>query len=1658
MLHLEGRIYFMTEIENTQYRGKYGGIHRQAMEGRGGRRFGYCHLKLIRDGVLATCRLGIERVRRIRSMFNRWPVFFLALAAGWISLMPAAGAVPATPDDTLLQTLRHLSADGDRSTGTPGCARAGGFIREQLVRMGYVVDHQQFQVPVRRHGGSRLVIPDQGLSVPIHPMPANAVSPETIPSDGIEGPLVYVGSGEMARFNGKAIAGAVVLMDLASAKNWLNAASCGAAALVYIDGGEGIRPFLEDKLELSPIAFPRFWITRQRARELFGNFDDPEQRLPGRVRLTSDLVWQPAAAENLYCLIPGVDSALSGELVLVEAFYDSTPMVYGLSPGADEASGIAALLDLAARLKREPPARSVLLAATAGHAQGLAGMRELVWALQARGKDLKQMTGQLKTVADHAEKMLAVLDGLADGQIPLSDPQVKAALAERIKTRTDTYSRQLMQLRLQASGTADPERIRQIAASRLVLRQLGWRTAFGELPEKARLAVSALVPEAAADFQTAYQDAAVQLACLQSTGRLRDRLDGLKPVAAISLHLSSHGDGVGAFTEGWLYSLKPGIRRFAPYRSLERALRQAARHLAADRNLPDLYRDTLRPGGLNAWQSYLPDQPALGGEVSALGGMLGLSLVTTGDRRPYWGTPYDRVDRMDLNYVRRQSEWVCELLATLVRAPRIHNGKFPKNGFATVTGRARFVRQGELFPDQPAPETLILAYHGPSRFHCMVDTRGIFTLRGMADKKHVLDKVILEGYRFDPASGVVQWAIDKKQTGKEAYRIKMRRRRMETDLVMFSCVQTTLFDLLEPRKFTYLTKIQLIDGRREAVPLRYWYSRIDTRASTLSSVYLPPGTHLKMTLSDTVLRKKLILTRAAADRPEGKGYRVDLWPTIPHTRLHVAEDMWALLAPRIANLETHGIYDQRIRSLAREGSDALEQARRALAQRQYDRLADASMQSWALASRVYNQVEQVQKDVLFGVLFYVALFVPFAFCLERMIFSFRNIHKRILAFLGILLGLILVIYRVHPAFSLTYSPAVVILAFFIMGLSLMVTLIVFFRFEEEMVLLQRRARSIRVAEIGRWKALTAAFFLGVSNLRRRRLRTILTCVTLIILTFTIMSFTSVKTQRRHTRLPLQTEAAYTGFLLKRADWRDLPAETLETLNTSFRSIGVVAPRVWLETAERTRSVRLPVKFGTRTFDGRGAIGLPPSEPRVSGLDQILVAGRWFTATDRFALLLPQRMAAELGIRQDQVPGARVQIWGLPFSVVGLFADNALQDAPDLDGEPLTPVTFPSEQAMAVTEAEMDAIEAGEEIQTFQSRYQHTDGGLTIIMPAKTLMTLGGRLKAVAVGDLAAGTPPNLADQLADRFGLSLFSGQAQGTFLYHAGDTLAYSGVPNILIPMLISVLIVLNTMIGSVYERKREIGIYTSVGLAPSHVAFLFVAEALAFGVLSVVLGYLTAQTAATLFSRTPLWAGITVNYSSLAGVAAMLLVIGVVLISVVYPARVAARIAIPDVKKSWTLPEPAGNRLELSLPFLMNYREHASVGGFLFAYFKAHEDISHGIFATGQITRAMTCPAGPPGLPGACTDPCIVLRLRVWLAPFDFGIMQAAELQFCPAPEDPGFLEIKVRLERLAGEANMWKRVNKAFFHDLRKQLLVWRSLDPAVQQEYDLGLADV
>lgn len=1561
-----------------------------------------------------------------------------------------AHAVTAVVGHSLRETIETLSSFGSRSTGSQGYEKAAEFIEQKLQTLGLEPKSYLYELPIRRFLGAEIIF--DGKKIPLVPIINNSVTPEA--TDGtLSAPLYYVGKGQLQEIDNKDIQGSIVLIDFDSGRNWQVLASLGAKAAIFLQGDNSQeRIFFSEKQELTPLQFPCFWMKRDQAIKSFGPLKNQDTPLISKVELQSRCVWENYLAKNIYSLIEGTDPQLGKELLIIEAFFDNEEFVYANSPGADAATSIATFLKIAESLAAQPQQRSIMLVATSGQAQTLAGMRDLIWSINARSKDLRDRKRQLQKEMAIGKANLELLQGLT---FPLVDDKkrdasIGVAIKHSLEETVDQVSRALMRLRLGEQTDEIKSLIKHSASQRLLYRRLGWAESFHNLPAGETELFNQIIPKTIARNEIIIRDTKRQLKALQSASTFRNHVRDYEVAAIVSLHLSSHGNGVGGFHRGWLYNLKQTINRTSVYSPIAQVLEGLGEPAIGRAH----YQDTLRPSHLRTWDSWFLDKPNLGGEVSALAGYLGLSLVTTGDGRMLWGTPSDTAERIDWTYLHDQAQLVERLILGLAQTKTLHNNNFPRDGFVSVTARTNLLLQGELFANYPASNTTILAYQGLNKFYSMVDESGYSRIRGVADKKHVLDKLIIEGYRFDETTGKVVWAIDKKETGKENYRLKLLRQSMQTDLVMFNCRETTLFDLLEPRNLSYLTKIHLFDGRRDASPEHYWYSRIDTQDSIISSIYTEPGTRLKLTLSDTVLTNKMILTNGTEQKKLGLGYLVDQYPSIPNTIYHAAKDAWTLLVPRINNLETHGIYDARINNLKTRGLSALATSSESLDTFTYTVAREAAAEALALAARVYVQIEKTQKDVLFGVLFYIALFVPFAFVMERFLFNFATIYKRIVGFSLILILLIAVIYNVHPAFELAYSPMVVILAFFIIGLSFMVTLIIFFRFEDEMILLQRRATHKRPEEISRWKAFVAAFFLGVSNLRRRRLRTILTCTTLIILTFTIMSFTTIKSNRKEVRLPFQSQAPYQGLLLKRVNRQSLPPQATDILVNSMSAINRPAPRIWLEGKDPARPVSVPLRRGETEIDIQGLIGLSPNEAYVTKLDTLLITGRWFTDDDQMAIILEEQMADRLGVRADSKQ--TVSLWGSPFTVIGTFKAETFEKAIDLDGEPLTPVIFPEEAGKEISEEEMEALESGDDVRSFQSRYQHIPARQIAIIPAKTLLAAGGRLKNIAVKPDDAKDIPSIASRLTDRFSLAIFTGEEDGVWLYNISDTMNYSGVPNIIIPLLISVLIVLNTMISSVYERKGEIAVYTSVGLAPSHVGFLFVAEAMALAVISVVIGYLVAQVSAAFLSATPLWAGITVNYSSMAGVAAMVLVISVVLISVLYPARVAARIAIPDVNRTFKLPLPIDNRIQVTLPFLMKYREHESIGGFIYEYLVSHRDISHGIFSTGPVEVVFSCSTVDEihKMVAESDTPsdlrCLHIRSNVWLAPFDFGIMQTVDIQFCPALEGQEFLEIRINLHRQSGESGVWQRINTSFLHEVRKQLLVWRSFDHEAHEQ--------
>src|SRR5207244_10779959 len=122
--------------------------------------------------------------------------------------------------------------------------------------------------------------------------------------------------------------------------------------------------------------------------------------------------------------------------------------------------------------------------------------------------------------------------------------------------------------------------------------------------------------------------------------------------------------------------------------------------------------------------------------------------------------------------------------------------------------------------------------------------------------------------------------------------------------------------------------------------------------------------------------------------------------------------------------------------------------------------------------------------------------------------------------------------------------------------------------------------------------------------------------------------------------------------------------------------------------------------------------------------------------------------------------------------------------------------------------------------------------------------------------------------LMHRLALNLYAGRIpsdgsrQTIDRYSSLATTSSKGLELVFFPVLIAALIVLNTMLGSVYERVREIHIFSSIGLAPSHIGMLFIAEAMVYAILGSVAGYLLGQITTKILVQFNLFEGLYLNF----------------------------------------------------------------------------------------------------------------------------------------------------------------------------------------------------
>ena len=445
---------------------------------------------------------------------------------------------------------------------------------------------------------------------------------------------------------------------------------------------------------------------------------------------------------------------------------------------------------------------------------------------------------------------------------------------------------------------------------------------------------------------------------------------------------------------------------------------------------------------------------------------------------------------------------------------------------------------------------------------------------------------------------------------------------------------------------------------------------------------------------------------------------------------------------------------------------------------------------------------------------------------------------------------------------------------------------------------------------------------------------------------------------------------------------------------------------------------------------------------------MLSHGRWFEEGE-IACILPGKIAGLLKVEPEDVGKKSVRLFGKQLKVVGLIDAEKMRDLKDLDGEMLSPADFKltdDEIISQMTQSESREKQGLEQPQLENMPFEHIDPDDVAIIPYKILREVGSPLQSVAIRLREDVNVEEQVKEYVSRLSVVVYAGipDADGKIQVSIYSSLGWGPLPglaNLFVPILVAALIVLNTMMGSVYERFREIGIYSAVGLAPVHISFLFIAEACVYAVLGTVSGYLLGQGVIKILLWQGWLQGLNVNYSALSTVISSALVMVVVLISSLYPARQAALMAVPDVTRRWRLPDPEGDHWHFEFPFTVGGKDVFGLSVFLVDYFESHMGESMGAFYTDGARF---------GSVESATGAGYTIDTTIWLAPYDLGVSQQVHFEAVPTGEHNIF-SMTLTIDRLSGDVASWRRGNQGFMNALRKQFLIWRTVDPTNRAKY-------
>lgn len=1596
----------------------------------------------------------------------------------------ASSAAPAlSPEaERFRADLTALLRSEHRLAGSKAGQEAADYLERRLRELGFP-DVVGLDVPVFQSRTERCELTVEGTVVRLLPLRANVLVNPVTPAEGVTGPLFYVGGGSATDYGQRRPEGAIVVMDYDSEAAWERAFALGAAAVIFVGDGE------ESPVGPKHVGIPANELRFYAPRAALAGID--LEREHARATVVSRVVWEPRRGRDLIVRVRGTEPRFGAERVESEALvlaaaYDSFGVVPELSPGARGAANVAALLEAAAQFRRSPPRRDAWFVFLDGQARAHQGARELYASLAMTAEEVSAILQNLRDEQIHVTAMrdLLSVEGLTfDGRGATGVPGVDVAhwLALALKNEAD-FARDDVRRRLQLArltkASVDAAALEELGALELrwdeIRRALhGGRLAA--LVAERGVAVAAGAGDFAAlfgelqartlrRFERRLAELGAEIHGAEQRARLRSGLghegEGGPPwvVLHATYDFGDHGRTWGVVVGDWTQRLFPW-RQPKPegdtpgyYGRVLNAFAAAVGEVSPER----FDRRTLEEPSMGT--SFAPGPFVNGGAIAGAYGYYNVALMTGHDGRPRDGHPADTLGRLDWRNLREQA---LEATRTLRRLADVEELSLP--AVFTPTARSKLPRwtrglaegdyaglvvTGSLAEDRPAAGAMMALWPGQSGWKqqafttladanrlasfepiafTAVDTNGRFRAVGFREDMH--QDLMTLGAQFDAQGAVVALSSTEQQVQRLAGAMRVNLifggGGRWTHLRAHDAPAESL-RLLKASSDAPFRESRVLWGQLEG---HGFFHVSDQVGAHRVKLFQPMG--------------PVVLGAIGAGNEYGFGVAPDTFRGGLSLGDRTATDLYALNEKRLAILRHHGVTSadlERLHGRARRlreqgvvaGATALRQGMLA--------------RSAALSQRVYLPLRSAMDDLVHAVVVLLLLSIPFAFAMERLLLCASTIYGRITGFVVIFLLTFGLLYWLHPGFAIASTPIIIFLAFAIVLLSSLVIFIVVRKFKTELRAMQGQQASAHEEGVSQTATMLAAINMGMSTMRRRPTRTVLTAVTVVMLTFTILAFASfsrtVGVRSIYEGPPDEHTAP--SLLLRRVDYTAMPPGVLDLLHGEAGEGGLIAPHYWLVRKE-AQSPRLTV---ARTDDGRSLIidavlGVPAAQlARWPELAAALSARGLATIDEALGsggVFVPPivRDVLELGV------GDVVLLGGRRVPIAGTLDGSALQRIRHLDQQSLLPVDFQDPTSVAFRPSAVEGSGDGDLLLTadVDRDFVHLSGDQVVVASAETVRAMGGGLHSIAlhpgpgVDALARGR------ELAEVVVMPVWAAGPEGAERLVLTVLTEVTGGLALFVPLLLGGLIIFGTLLGSISDREREIYTFSALGLSPGHIGVLFFAEAAVYAIVGGVGGQLLAQlvglvvTSLANAGRIP---PVSINFSSSNSLFAIGVVMATVLVSAIYPAVRASRSANPGLARAWRMPAAEGDVLKLVFPFTVSAYDITGVVSFLAEHFRSHDDAGLGRFAASAVRLARS-EAGH-----------LELSAELALAPFDLGVTQRLRLTAVPS-EIAGVDEVAIQVVRSSGAGADWYRANRVFMRDLRRQFLLWRTLSAEMIEQY-------